>query len=193
MVSSSGATLMPCCARTLRSYLMFWPILRIDGILEQRLQQRQALRRRESARCRRASPKSKRLRAGAVAERHVAGFARRHGHGEADELGDHGIDRRRLGVEGEAAGGVGLRDPGFEALARRDGLVLGAVEWRFRCGCGLGGTRRRRFRHDAARSSPSRRPARRASLVGTIGADRKLRRAPAARRPAPRRCAASAC
>ena len=31
MVSSMGATLMPCWARTLRSYLMFCPILRTEG------------------------------------------------------------------------------------------------------------------------------------------------------------------
>ena len=36
---------------------------------------------------------------------------------EADELGLHRIEAGGLGVEGEAAGGAGLRDPGFELRA----------------------------------------------------------------------------
>ena len=68
-------------------------------IFEQRLQQRQGF---DDGNLHDAVVRAEveGLRAGAVAKRHVTGFARCHGHGEADQLGDHGIDRRRLGVEG---------------------------------------------------------------------------------------------
>ena len=110
-----------------------------------------------------------------MAERHVARFARRDGHGEADELGDHRIDRRRLGVESDAAGRVRLHDPGFEVLARDDRFVLRAVERRLGRRGSLGGAGSRRLRNDrlALRLFDS---GRRATLGRHRGADGNLDR-----------------
>ncbi len=110
-----------------------------------------------------------------MAERYVACLARHDGHREADELGDHRIDRRRLGVESDTAGRVGLHDPGFEVLAGDNGLVLRTVERRLRRGGGLGGACSRRFRNDrlALRLFDSRC---RATFGWHGGADRHLHR-----------------
>ena len=59
----------------------------------------------------------------AVAERHVAGLARRDREREAAQLGLHRIERRRLGVDRDHAGLARARDPGVEPVERAHGLV----------------------------------------------------------------------
>ena len=133
----------------------------------------------------------------AMAERHVAGLARRDRQREADEIGVHRIERRSSRCRRRRGPpGVGRRDPGLEALARRDGLVLGAVE--------------RRLGARAAASAATAPPAcsapagvvpsalldasARLRRLGRHGrADRDLERRRRLGARAPRRCAASAC
>ena len=118
MVSSIGAMRMPWRTHDQRVVLEVLADLEDGRVLEQRLQQRE---------CvvdgiwsgRRAAAAEQVAAAAGVADRHIAGAARRDGQREADEIGAHGVEAGRLGVEGEAAGVAGLRDPGLEAFRRR--------------------------------------------------------------------------
>ncbi len=96
-------------------------------ILEQRLQQRQCFHDRHLHDAV-VGAKVEAAGAGAMGERHVARFSRRDGHGETDQLGHHGIDRGRFGVEGEPAGRIGLGDPHLQLLARCHCLVFRTIE-----------------------------------------------------------------
>ena len=101
---------------------MFWPILRTHGSSSSGFSSASASRRSDLARGRRR--RSEVARAVAVAERHVAGLARRDRQREADELGAHrrrgrsSRCRRRRGRRR-----VRRRSSASSALARRDGLV----------------------------------------------------------------------
>ncbi len=66
--------------------------------------------------------------AAAMAERDVAGPARRGGERDADEIGLVGVERGRLGIDRDDARLDRLGDPGFQALDGGDGLVGGGVE-----------------------------------------------------------------
>ena len=95
-----------------------------DGrILEQRLQKRQRLLERQLGDLLPVAEIELDAALG-VAERHVAGLARRRREREADEVGAHGIEPGRLGVEGDAAGGICVGDPRLEPLSRRHRLIL---------------------------------------------------------------------
>ena len=186
---------MPCRRQHEAVVLEVLPDLEDRGVLEQRLQQRPAPP--PTGTCSRlAVAEVEAAGGGAMAERHVAGLARRHRHREADELGLHGIEAGGLGVEGEAAGRARLGDPGFELRQLGDGLVLRAVDlapWRH-CGasataaCGVARRRApcRRLGAGLGASAVRRRPARH------VAPDRRARPAAAPRRPALRRCASSA-
>ena len=164
MVSSKGATSMPWRLSTIQSYLTFWPILRTDAVLEQRLQARRAPRAPESAPARSAAAEEIGLVAG-------AGRAARSRRGPARSPARSRQARpawrrgRRLGVEGDATPGARLGDPCLEAVERQHGLVSVGVE---RLGRALGRALgdERRGRGEAAGLRPARRGVVRQAEVG---------------------------
>ena len=81
------------------------------GVFEQRLQQRERLAPPRIWPGARPPPPKRSPSPCAMADRDVAGLARRDGERDADEIGLHRIERSRLGVEGDDAGVVGARDP----------------------------------------------------------------------------------
>ncbi len=102
------------------------PDLEDGRVLQQGLQHRQRIADRDLLQV--LSGEVEGVAGGPMAERDIAGPARRHGHGEADELGAHGVEAGGLGIEGDVACGVGLADPGLEARQVGDRLVLRAVD-----------------------------------------------------------------
>src|SRR5207245_1518826 len=107
------------------------PDLEDRWVLQERLHQLQRLPERDLLQVAVAEIEAA---AGAVPERHVAGSAGCGGEREADELGLHGVEARRLDVEGETAGGTGLGEPRLEPRQLGYRLILGPIDLR------LGGT-----------------------------------------------------
>ena len=187
---------MPCCAQHQAVVLEVLPDLEDGRVFQQRLEHRQRLADRHLLEVALAEVEA--AAADAMPERHVAGPARRHGHREADELGLHRIEAGRLRVEGEAAGGAGLGDPGLQLRQLRHRLVLRAVDL-----CALAALRQA-GRPPAAWRRTRRRPRLRrwaspapAPCFRHAGARRRprlraARLAAAPRRPTLRRCAWSA-
>ena len=116
------------------------------GVFEQRLQQRDRFGFGDLAGQQAAAVEQAGL-AGAMADRDVAGLARRDGERDADELGLQRIERSRLGVEGDDARLEGAGDPRLQRRGVADGLVGGDVDRRgARFRRALGGERPRRAR-----------------------------------------------
>ncbi len=67
-----------------------------------------------------------------MADRDIAGTARRGGEADADEIGDDAVQRIGLGVDGDDAAGEGFGDPGVELLDGGDGLVAVEIDGRER-------------------------------------------------------------
>ena len=112
------------------------------GVLEQRLQPVERVGERDLALHHAAAEEV--VAALAVAERDVAGLARRGGEADADEVAAHRVERGRLRVDGDAAERGGFRDPVVQPLQRADGLVgLGVDRHRHRRRGALRGARRR--------------------------------------------------
>ena len=129
--SSVLRSVMPCCASITALNLMLKPILRIPADLQQRLQRGQRIARLDLVR-REACVEQARAVAGlAVRERHVAGVIRRQRQRDAADIGLHRIAGVRLGVDREATGVPGARDPGVEFCGVADGLVLRAIDRQF--------------------------------------------------------------
>ncbi len=148
------------------------PDLQDRRVLEQRLQKVERLAQRNLGQ--HVAAEVELGRGATMGERHVGGLARRDRQREADELGLHRVDRRRLGVEGDTAGGASVHDPSREAVGRRHRLVFGTVEGSLG---GSGGVHRRgawgfspRHRRRALWRS------RRLPLARNRGADRGLDR-----------------
>ena len=76
-------------ANTCQSNFTFWPILSTPGVFEQRLQQRERLGLRDLAGRRARRRRTGRRSPATMAERDVAGLARRDGERDADEIGLH--------------------------------------------------------------------------------------------------------
>ena len=102
------------------------PDLEHRGIFEQRLEHCQGFADRHLLGIGVAEVEAAAARA--VRERHVAGLAGRHGHGEADEFRLHRVEAGRLGVEGEVSRSAGRRDPGLEMRQLRHGFVFRPVD-----------------------------------------------------------------
>ena len=123
-MSSIGATSTPRWANTCQSNFAFWRDLEHAGVFEQRLQQRDRfglgnLARREPAAAEQIAV------AVAMADRDVAGLARRDGERNADEIGLHRIERSCLGVERDDAGFVRARDPALRARRASSTVAIG--------------------------------------------------------------------
>ena len=88
------------------------------GVFEQRLQQRDRFRFGNLPGQQAAALEQAGL-AGAVADRNVAGLARRDGERHADQLRLQRIERGRLGVEGDDTGFVGAVDPRLQRRGDR--------------------------------------------------------------------------
>ena len=115
MVSSIGATRMSWPQKTEMSYLMFWPILRTDGILKQRLQHFDGGRELDLLR----AFAGEKVGLGAVAERDVAGLARRQRQRDADQLRRDRIEAVGFGVDRDMALRPRLGDPLVRGGRRR--------------------------------------------------------------------------
>ncbi len=64
----------------------------------------------------------------AMADRHVAGFVRRHGERESAQMRLHRIEAGGLGVDRDDADFMRARDPGFQPRDRAHALVFAAVD-----------------------------------------------------------------
>ena len=193
MVSSSGAMRMPCWREHVQSYLRFCPILRIEGSSSSGFSSASASRSGTCVQHRRRRSRSCRSRR-AMAERHVAGLARRDRQREADELGLHRVERsssrcrRRRGRRRERPRS---RPRGASAvvtvsyLERSNGALAACGGMHRRGACGV---RPRRRGPAPAPAAAARLRALRGTVAPTDGLDRR----PAARRRGPRRCAWSA-
>src|SRR5690606_12827229 len=67
----------------------------------------------------------------AMADGHVAGFARLHSQRETYEIAGHAIQRRSLDIQGETSRFPRGRNPFRKPIQAGDRLVLRAVEWEF--------------------------------------------------------------
>ena len=110
MVSSKGVIGTSYLASTPMSYLRLWPILRMPGSTR-------TGRRRSSTSAIGSWPGCALAEIVDMAERHVEPLAVLDGERQPDQLGAGDIERGRLGVDGEQAGGPGLGQQALE-LAR---------------------------------------------------------------------------
>ena len=126
-MSSIGATSTPRRAKTCQSNLTFWPIFNTPGASNSGLSSAIAS---ASAIWLRQQPAAveQAAFAGVMADRDVAGLARRDGERSADQLGLLRIERTGLGVEGDDARLIGAGDPGFERRGVADGGVGREIE-----------------------------------------------------------------
>ena len=100
-----------------------------DGhVLEHRLHRGERVRFRNLAVARLAGEQAAAVAALAMADRHIAGFIRRHGHGEAAQMRLHRIEAGGLGVDRHMAGLVGAGDPVLQSLQRADGFIAAVVD-----------------------------------------------------------------
>ena len=137
-MSSNGATSTPRRAKTCQSNFTFWPIFSTPGSsssgFSSAIASASAIwpgQQPAAARTGRRSP-------ALMADRNVAGLARRDGERHADELGLHRIERGRFGVEGDER-------PPRAARAIQPSSVVGVAD----------GLRKRR-RRSARRALPPR-------------------------------------
>ncbi len=115
-MSSNGATSTPRRAKTCQSNLTFWPIFSTPGSSSSGLSSAIASRFVDLAGQQTAAAEEI-GGAGAMADRNVAGFARRHGERDADEIGLQRIERSGFGVEGDEPRFERARDPALGASA----------------------------------------------------------------------------
>ena len=170
-MSSKGVMRMPWRAKIFQSYFMFWPILRIGGVLQHRLQRGQRLVQRQLA-LGQGGRAEKVAAAGGVAERDVGRPCPRRRRARCRRGRPHLVKAGGFGVDGDMAD---VADPGDPAVQRgrvADAFVGGMVEGQLRASCGLRrrlpATCRREFR-----AWPGRRP----QLVGdALGQGAELHR-----------------
>ena len=180
-MSSIGAAAMPRCASTCQSNLMFWPILRTPGASISGFRSASGVRLRGSGPAQGRRRRTDRPGPAAVAERDIAGAARRDGERKADKSGLKS-DRARSFRCRTRHGRLERRvDPGA-AVRRRWHRLVGrrgrsspraSLDARLREVCGRRRTGRR------SRPSAGRRPAAGAGAGGATASPPRPRQPPA--------------
>ena len=102
MVSSKGAMRMPWRAKIFQSYFMFWPIFRIDGVFQHRLQRGERFGQVQLA-FDQVGRAEKIAAALLVAERDIGGLAGIDAQRNADKFGLHLVQAGGFGIDGDMA------------------------------------------------------------------------------------------